>query len=80
VVKVCHPEVGVFCPPKDLSNGLAVQRSFGAKERQQLRYMPPVHSSFNPLKAGSWLRITIQARPAREQLGILFKFVELESL
>ena len=45
-----------------LCNRRAVQRSLGCKEtappNEQLRYMAPVHSSFNPPKAGPWLRMT----------------------
>src|SRR5271169_5118090 len=29
-----------------------------------LPYMPPVHSSFNPLKAGPWLKMTVHTHSA----------------
>jgi hypothetical protein len=36
-------------------------------------YMPPVHSSFNPLKAGPWLRMTMQTGwPSMNRSGNLF--------
>ena len=30
-------------------------------------YMPPVHSSFNPLKAGPWLKMTSWLKGLRDQ-------------
>src|SRR5260370_33220202 len=39
-------------------SALVLRRQRAAPSNEQLRYMPPVHSFFNPLKAGPWLRMT----------------------